>query len=404
MNSGSKLTKLFAAAIFLLILAYFGIYIVRYYRDPLTTTVTYYYATEEHTSLNGYMVRQETVLGSVDGILTLSRSEGEKVGVGQTIAVSYSNQDARETETQLQQLEMRLAQLQYAQEVSASADVALRLDSTILDSIWQVQETVASGNLGNLSGEALNLKTLIMKRDYSPDGEDLKSQIKDLNSQISTLKKSLKSSSRNITASASGTYSAVVDGYETVLTPAFLAELTPSALLTVQADESVSSNVGKLISGTTWYYAAVIDSKNATRFTPGSSVKLRFAKNAQRDYTMTVTHLSEEENGRQVLVLSCSKYLAELTLLRQPTAEVIHKSHTGLRVPTKALRMNEDGVLGVYCRIGMVARFKPVEQVFAGEDFYLVKAAEGASRELTLREGDEIIVTANSLYDGKVVG
>ena len=39
-----------------------------------------------------------------------------------------------------------------------------------------------------------------------------------------------------------------------------------------------------------------------------------------------------------------------------------------------------------------------------GEDFYLVKAAEGASRELTLREGDEIIVTANSLYDGKVVG
>ena len=107
------------------------------------------------------------------------------------------------------------------------------------------------------------------------------------------MKKSLKSSSRNVTASASGTYSAVVDGYETVLTPAFLAELTPSALLTVQADESVSSNVGKLISGTTWYYAAVIDSKNAARFTPGSSVKLRFAKNAQRDYTMTVTHLSE---------------------------------------------------------------------------------------------------------------
>ena len=196
----------------------------------------------------------------------------------------------------------------------------------------------------------------------------------------------------------------MVDGYERVLTPAGLEELTPSLLSAVQADESVSSNVGKIISGTIWYYAAAIDAEDAARFTPGSSVKLRFAKNAQRDYTMTVTHLSAEEDGQRVLVLSCDKYLAELTLLRQPTAEVIHKSHTGLRVPTKALRMNEDGVLGVYCRIGMVARFKPVEQVFAGEDFYLVKAAGGASRELTLREGDEVIVTANSLYDGKVVG
>ena len=133
-------------------------------------------------------------------------------------------------------------------------------------------------------------------------------------------------------------------------------------------------------------------------------MKLRFAKNTQRDYEMSVYYLSEEENGRCAVVLSCSKYLAELTLLRQPTAEAIHESFQGLRVPTKALRMDQDGTLGVYCRIGMVARFKPVEQVFAGEDFYLVKAAEGTSRELTLREGDEVIVTANSLYDGKVVG
>ncbi len=404
MNSGSKLTKLFAAGLFLLILAYFGIYIVRYYRDPLTTTQAYYYATEEHTSLNGYMVRQETVLANVDGILSLSRSEGEKVGVGQAIAVSYSDQNARQTEDELQQLQMRLEQLKYAQEVSASADVALRLDSTILDSIWQLQKTVSSGNLSDLNNQALSLKTLIMKRDYSHNGEDLKAQIKDLNSQISSLQKSLRSSSRNITASAAGTYSAVVDGYETVLTPAVLENLTPSLLADVKADESTSSNVGKLISGSTWYYVAVIEAKDASLFVPGRSVKLRFTKNAQRDYTMTVSSLSQEEDGRQVLVLSCNKYLAELTLLRQPTAEVIRQEYAGLRVPTKALRMNEEGVLGVYCRIGMLARFKPVEQVFAGEDFYLVKAAEGASRELTLREGDEIIVTANSLYDGKVVG
>ena len=53
----------------------------------------------------------------------------------------------------------------------------------------------------------------------------------------------------------------------------------------------------------------------------------------------------------------------------------------------------------------MEARFKPVEVLYNGNGFLLVRANAPEDREnLRLRPGDEIIITANDLYDGKVVG
>lgn len=50
----------------------------------------------------------------------------------------------------------------------------------------------------------------------------------------------------------------------------------------------------------------------------------------------------------------------------------------------------------------MVARFKPVKVVYSGDDYALV-AADSEKESLRLRSGDEVIITANHLYDGKVV-
>ena len=53
----------------------------------------------------------------------------------------------------------------------------------------------------------------------------------------------------------------------------------------------------------------------------------------------------------------------------------------------------------------MEARFKPVEVLYNGSSFLLVRANAPADKEkLRLRPGDEVIITANDLYDGKVIG
>ena len=78
-------------------------------------------------------------------------------------------------------------------------------------------------------------------------------------------------------------------------------------------------------------------------------------------------------------------------------------------MPKNALRVNEDGVSGVYCLIVRVAYFKPVAIVYQGSDYCLVepgkiKAATESQQSLyTLRPNDEVIVSAGELYNGKVV-
>ena len=112
------------------------------------------------------------------------------------------------------------------------------------------------------------------------------------------------------------------------------------------------------------------------------------------------------------------------TLLRHQNAQIIFDSYAGIRVPKDALRVVtetiEDGsggeitqrMTGVYCRIGLAAQFKPVSVVYQGEDYYLVEAdptilGQMTEKQLqirTLRSGDDVIVTAHDLYDGKVIG
>ena len=72
-------------------------------------------------------------------------------------------------------------------------------------------------------------------------------------------------------------------------------------------------------------------------------------------------------------------------------------------MPTTSLRLDADGNTGVYCVVGVSAKFKPVDILYRNESFTLVRPADGASGSSVLRAGDEIIITANKLENGVVV-
>lgn len=416
-------TKILLAVITLGVVAYFGIQALRYFADPLATTAAYTYQVDRSVSLSGYVVREELVLEDSDGLLRLQRTEGERVSAGGTVAVVYADQASLDRQTELDTLEARLEQLEFAQEAAEGAEVALKLDNQIIQSILDLRGSLAADRLDKAESYGDTLRSLVLKRDYTySETEDLSAQITELKSQISTLRTQAASSTHRITAPEAGLYSAVVDGYEQVLTPEVLETLTPSTLTAIQADESLQTDVGKLILGDNWYYAAVVSQADAETLSEGRSMHLRFSKGVEQDLSVTVSHISEAENGRVVVVLKGNTYLPELTLLRQQSAEVILGSLEGIRVPREALRaekasVDENGELvtteqtGVYCLVGMEARFKPVEVLYSGDGFALVRSAyDTAAGDLTssqevarLRDGDQVIVTGRDLYDGKVL-
>ena len=426
MKNNSLGMKILMAAVTLGLLAYFGLQGYLYFSDPLTTTLAYTYQVEESVSLSGYVVRQEQVLeDDGGGLLRLRREEGERVSRGGVVASVYADQSSLDRQAEISTLESRVEQLQYAQDAAGSSEVSMKLDAQILQNILEYRQCLTADRMAKAETYGSQLRALVLKRDYTySENEDLSGQIEALQAQIKELKSKAAGSVRTVTAPVSGLYSAVVDGYETVLTPESLSDMTPSQLSAVRADSTVSSGVGKLILGDSWYYAASMSAADAEELQEasdalkkaGKSLTLRFAKSVERDLPVTVSRIGPEENGRCVVVFEGKTYLSRLTLLRQQSAQVVWDSTEGIRVPKEALRMekvtvNSEGqrvteeATGVYCVVGMEARFKPVEVVYNGSSFLLVRSAAPEDREnLRLRPGDEVIITANGLYDGKVVG
>lgn len=417
--------KILLAVVTLGVLGYFAIQAVRYFGDPLTTTLAYPYEVQMTTALSGYVVREETVLpDDTSGLLQLQRAEGERVSAGGVIAVAYADQATLDRQQEIQSLETQIEQLQYAADAALGAEVSLRLDTQILQDIIDYRTALAADRLDQAEDCGQSLRSLVLKRDYTySDTTDFSAQVAELQSQLNQLRSQTGASTRRITAPQAGLYSAVVDGYETVLTPQAQETLTPSQFSELEPDTSVSSTVGKLILGDTWYYAAVMDQEEAQLLQESGSLQLRFAKGIGQDLDVSLTRVSEPEDGQVVAVFRGNTYLSELTLLRRQSAEVIRETESGIRVPIEAVRLVEETVTGedgtettvsrtgVYCIVGLEARFKPVDVVYQNEEFALVRSSlEGADgmttaqEEIRLREGDEVIVTARDLYDGKIIG
>ena len=326
------LSRVALGALCLLVLVYFGLQLRDYLVDPFSTAAAAYTKVEETVSANGWLIRAEQVLpGEGSGLLRLTRQEGERVSQGGTVAKVYADQASLDRQTELDRLDERIEQLRYAAEESLSGVASLRLDSQIQDSLLSLRRAVEGGALAQAESEISQLRSLVLKRDYSRgDGTDAAAELAELQAQRKTLAAQGANSVRTLTAPKSGIYSAVVDGYETVLTPESLDTLTPSALSALTADSAVSSNVGKLITSDRWYYAAALPDDDAADLTEGQSVTLRFSKGAADDLPAEVWRVGESENGRTLVILSGREYLSELTLLRHQSASIILKTTEGL--------------------------------------------------------------------------
>lgn len=416
MKSTSFTTRLLMLLVCLGVAAYFGYQSLRYLDNPLTTTVVYGYTVDQTISASGYVVRSERVLEDDDsGLLRLSRAEGERVSAGGTVASVYADQASLDRQSQIDALESRIGQLEYVRSASLSYEASAKLDSQITQDLLAVRAALAAGRLDTVASRGGELRALVMKQDYTYSGGDLDAQLEELRQELQDLRRQAAGSTRRITAPVSGLYSAVVDGYETVLNPESIQELSPSQLSAVQPDSAVASHVGKLILGDSWYYAASLRPSEIKEIREAGSVSLRFSKDVARDLDVTIQSVGWEENGRSVVVFQGKYDLAQLTLLRQQSAEIILNTMTGIRVPQEALRVvprtvtGEDGgetevqTTGVYCLVGVKAVFKPVTVLYSGEGFVLVRPAS-TERKRVFRAGDEVIVTARDLFDGKVVG
>lgn len=419
MKQGKSVITFAMAAIAVALVIYFGFYVAKVFSEPYTTALAYTYTSNDSAEAVGILVRQETVLPAQTGIVDVTRSEGEKVGVGQSVAQVYRDSQAQTNQADLEALADQIQLLEYSSD-GGGVDSAAKLDENILQAVTALHAASGVGDYNQLEDQARTLKSTVLKRGYvygnGLGAEELSQKLNDLKSQYAALKQQTSSSTSSVRAPQSGVFSTLVDGYETAVTPQTVFQLTPSSLSALLAGQGKESGggVGKLITATRWYFAAALPVSVAERLKEGSTATLRFSGDFDQDIDMRVDQIGEAEGDKSVVVFSTDRYLSQTTQLRQQTAELIFNSWSGLRIPKQALRMEkstytdketgqevQNNRLGVYALLGGRAEFKTVEVVTEGDDYYVVRSTTDESD--ALRAGDEVIVRATELYDGQLL-
>lgn len=419
MKQGKSVITFAMAAIAVALVIYFGFYVAKVFSEPYTTALAYTYTSNDSAEAVGILVRQETVLPAQTGIVDVTRSEGEKVGVGQSVAQVYRDSQAQTNQADLEALADQIQLLEYSSD-GGGVDSAAKLDENILQAVTALHAASGVGDYNQLEDQVRTLKSAVLKRGYvygnGLGSEELTQKLNDLKSQYAALKQQTSSSTSSVRAPQSGVFSTLVDGYETAVTPQTVFQLTPSSLSALLAGQGKESGggMGKLITSTRWYFAAALPVSVAERLKEGSTATLRFSGDFDQDIDMRVDQIGEAEGDKSVVVFSTDRYLSQTTLLRQQTAELIFNSWSGLRIPKQALRMEkstytdketgqevQNNRLGVYALLGGRAEFKTVEVVTEGDDYYVVRSTTDESD--ALRAGDEVIVRATELYDGQLL-
>jgi len=419
MKQGKSVITFAMAAIAVALVIYFGFYVAKVFSEPYTTALAYTYTSNDSAEAVGILVRKETVLPAQTGIVDVTRSEGEKVGVGQSVAQVYRDSQAQTNQADLEALADQIQLLEYSSD-GGGVDSAAKLDENILQAVTALHAASGVGDYNQLEDQVRTLKSTVLKRGYvygnGLGSEELTQKLNDLKSQYAALKQQTSSSTSSVRAPQSGVFSTLVDGYETAVTPQTVFQLTPSSLSALLAGQGkeAGGGVGKLITSTRWYFASALPTSVAERLKQGGTATLRFTGDFDQDIDMRVDQIGEAEGDKSVVVFSTDRFLSQTTLLRQQTAELIFNSWSGLRIPKQALRMEkstytdketgqevQNNRLGVYALLGGRAEFKTVEVVTEGDDYYVVRSTTDESD--ALRAGDEVIVRATELYDGQLL-
>jgi len=277
------------------------------------------------------------------------------------------------------------------------------LDRRVYDQLTALGRTLASGDLTNLDAVTDSLQSAVFTREYAfLEDTGLEDRLAVLNDQSKSLHSGL-ASAQQIYAPCAGLFSAQTDGLESLLAPGFLDALSPDAVAALGALRPLAVDAdcpGKLIKGFTWYLVFTVgaDERN---FEPGDKIDVRFEQGVSRALTMTVCAREEDQSGRAAVAASCEDHLADIVALRTMPADIVTASYSGISVPREAVRVLEDGTPGVYCLVGLQAEFKQIDVVYDTGVNLLVRY--DLEDEDALRPGDDIIVAARDLYDGKIV-
>ena len=396
---------------------------------PPNTYETALLATVEDTiDAEGVLLFDESYV-SGSGTLGYLAADGERVSAGTAVAEVYSDAIQATLRQQLTQINDQIGLLQRSQNNTTSLQLeSLRKNRSA--ALYDLMDSLDCGDYEDTDAEKEDY-ILSQNRLWVITGEvaGFSDQITALTQQAASVQSQLGNPTQ-ITAPQTGYFirssstGRLNAGAEDILA---LDAAGLKAYAESSPEVALDGCAGKIVSGFTWRYAGVCTAKEAEKLLGkdgkplSGSVEIRFPGQVETPLKAKVSEVEiDSENGIARFVISCEIINGDVLRLNCADAQIIVGRTTGLRVPAAAVHyLKEDGseaeeqgenyIPGVYVKYGNLARFCRIDPVddahplVTDGDYRIVLPSGTANSVSEVRLYDEIIVSGQNLYDGKLL-
>lgn len=400
MKRNNSATTAIALVLFLTFLAYAGVYAFRFVRGGAVTAEAVSATVSIGGIASGIIVREESVLESGEQYIDIIAAEGEKIGVGQAVALAMSSETGLQRANRTRELRLEIERAENALRTSANQDDLIRRSELLRSAVLNLSASAARHELSSLDKCIADMRALAFRNEASPYTQ---AELDALKLELASLESSKSADSVTVLSEKSGIFSRNVDGYEH-LSLISLAGLSPTSLQRlIDSQREVSEQTfGKLVTNHKWYFAAVMNTADIRGLHVGQAAQLDFGRYYGSTVASTISYISPTVSGEVAVIFECTTALGELLSLREASANVVFEQYEGIRVPTSAIYTDEEtGATFVWAITAMRLERKDVAVKYLEDGFCIV---ESSSDESALRVGDTIVAAGRDLYEGKVMG
>ncbi len=399
-----KKVAIIAVAIMLLI--YIGYQVYRMAYSPVETEIAREYTVKATVETDVFVARKEKyIINQKDGTLISVVDDGSRVAKNQEVAVVFSDTEAADTYSRLRELETEIERYKKLSSQSDNYTFNINdLDDNIDMSAMKLVNSIWKKNFTEINESIDDVRDQVVTRQIATGNNiDFQKKLSSLEAEYNELsKKSSKHSS--VISDTPGYYISGTDGLEKIVDIEKVKTLSVDdiyGVLKSKAEDVPSGAIGKVVTDFTWYFLCVVDANRTGTLGVGDSVTVNLPFSAVNSVEATVYAINENTGDKTALVLSCNLMNSDISSLRHENAELITNSYTGLRVPSKAIRVNKDGEKGVFVQNGNIIEFRKLNIIYTADDYVLSSA--DANDDSYVRLYDNIVTEGKNLYDGKIV-
>ena len=374
-------------AILIVILCYTIYMVYRLIIKPTDTFIVENGKISSEESVQGYIIRDETVLKGENyknGLVQI-KSEGEKVAKGEAIFRYYTTGE-EQLKNKIKELDVKIQEAWEKEDNIFSSDIKL-LEGQIETKLDELYHT---NDIQKIKEYKKDINTYITKKakiagEKSPAGSYLKKLI----DERSSYENQLNSGAEYLTATRSGVVSYRVDGLEEVLTPSNFGSLSKKVLeeLNLKTGQIVSTSeeCGKIIDNFSCYIACILKNENLEEKDAkvGDTLTLRLSNS--KEVKSEIIYISKESEKEDLVIFKLEQYVEELINYRKISFDIIWWNETGLKVPNEALKTEkEDLYYVIRKRAGYTDKIY-VKVLKKGEKYSIIENYE--SEEELLEKG-----------------